>query len=81
MDLNQVEIYAKTFQGVVTGAGIIIGGIWAYYRFIRGRLFTPKIELALSEKVIRTDQDKILVALEIILKILAQYVFCPLAAA
>lgn len=33
---------------IVETVAVIIGGIWAYYKFFRGRTFRPRLELAIS---------------------------------
>jgi hypothetical protein len=33
---------------IVETAAVIVGGIWAYYKFFRGRTFRPRLELAIS---------------------------------
>ena len=32
-------------QNLATVAAIIVGGIWAYYRFFKGRTFQPRLEV------------------------------------
>lgn len=41
-------------QKIITALGIIIGGLWAYIKFFRGRTFRPRLELTNVGKVIRT---------------------------
>lgn len=45
----------ETFKNVTAGAAstatavaVIIGGVWAYFKFIRGRTFKPKLSIALA---------------------------------
>ena len=45
----------ETFKNVTAGAAsiatavaVIIGGFWAYFKFIRGRTFKPKLSIALA---------------------------------
>jgi hypothetical protein len=33
---------------IVETAAVIVGGIWAYYKFFRGRTFRPRLELSIS---------------------------------
>jgi hypothetical protein len=35
---------------MVETAAVIVGGIWAYYKFFKGRTFKPRLELAISGK-------------------------------
>lgn len=47
-------------QKLVTALGIIIGGIWAWLKFFRGRTFRSRIELIVSAKVIMSGTSKFL---------------------
>lgn len=35
-------------EKLVKIAAIVVGGLWAYYRFFRGRTFRPRIEMSLT---------------------------------
>jgi hypothetical protein len=60
MVLNQIFAYlhssriddAKTITDIigtsVTALAVIVGGIWAYFKFARGRTFAPRIEVMVS---------------------------------
>jgi hypothetical protein len=49
-------------QKVVTALAVIIGGIWAWLKFFRGRTFRSRIELAVSAKIIMSGSSKFLKA-------------------
>lgn len=37
----------------ITGTlAIIIGGVWAYYKYVKGRLFHPRLELQIEGRII-----------------------------
>jgi hypothetical protein len=38
----------SNIKTIVETAAVIVGGIWAYYKFFRGRTFRPRLELAIS---------------------------------
>ncbi len=40
--------WAQTIQAVVTAAGIIVGGIWAYFRFFKGKVFAARVALTVD---------------------------------
>lgn len=49
-------------QKAITGLAVIIGGIWAWLKFFRGRTFRSRIELAVSAKIIMSGNNKFLKA-------------------
>jgi hypothetical protein len=42
---------AAGVQSVVTVIALIVGGIWAYYKFFRSRTFVPRLEGSIDAKV------------------------------
>lgn len=56
-------------QSVIGICALLVGGAWTYYRFIRGRLFSPKIELSMTHVVgMSSDPDHYIVFCEICVK-------------
>jgi hypothetical protein len=51
---------ADAAQKIATTAGIILGGIAAYYKFLRGRVFKSRLDISMSSSVVRVDQDTFL---------------------
>src|SRR4051794_24842627 len=39
---------AAGIESLVTAAGIIGGGIWAYYRFIKDRVYSPRLDVRIE---------------------------------
>ena len=39
------ESLAKITNSIITSTAILIGGIWAYFNFVRGRVYKPRLEL------------------------------------
>jgi len=39
------ESLTKIVQSIFTSSGILVGGIWAYFKFLRGRVYKPRMEL------------------------------------
>jgi hypothetical protein len=79
MDMKDFESYSSSFESIATGVGIVVGGIWAYFKFIKGRLLSPKIELGLAEKIIETTEGKIFVSLEVSLKNIGSIRLSPMS--
>lgn len=50
--VDDLEQLVGILQGIVTTAAVVIGGIWAYLKFFRGRTFRPRLEPGISGKVI-----------------------------
>ena len=46
MDFEQLEQLVSAVESVVTALGIIVGGIWAYRRFIWHRERNPKAQIS-----------------------------------
>ncbi|HKB67096.1 MAG TPA: hypothetical protein VKC61_14665 [Pyrinomonadaceae bacterium] len=55
-------IFAKLFQIVAIGGG----GFWAYYKFIKGRVYRPRLTLSLhANSLVISEQNLLLVSLTI----------------
>jgi hypothetical protein len=56
------DIFAKLFQIVAIGGG----GLWAYYKFIKGRVYRPRLTLSLrANSLLISEQNLLLVSLTI----------------
>ena len=38
----------SAFQAFATGIGIIAGGVWAYFRFFKDRIYRPRLEVSIT---------------------------------
>jgi hypothetical protein len=47
-------------QSLITGAGIAVGGYWAYFKFVRGRTFVARLSIELDGQWGATDGMTIL---------------------
>src|SRR5437588_9561555 len=56
------ENATSTFEHIATVAGLIIGGLFAYYKFFKGRVFVPRLETCLTVKSICKDNTGYLIA-------------------
>jgi hypothetical protein len=46
--LSKLQKVFDILLNITSGAAVVIGGIWTYYRFIKGRTFAPKLEPKIS---------------------------------
>jgi len=51
--VTSLQASLDMFQSALTGLGILIGGLFAYYRFAKGRTFAARLELTISGVVLR----------------------------
>lgn len=64
--LSNTQRGADVVQKVVTAGAIVVGGIWAYYKFVRGRIFVSNLELTITGEVTSKDDVINLVATAIV---------------
>lgn len=55
MSLSDAQMVADLLQAVVTSAAVVIGAVWAYYKFIKGRTFKPNLEVGIVGEARRTN--------------------------
>lgn len=48
-------------QKVLSSLAIIIGSVWAYYKFIKGRLFYPRLEVIINGHLISNESNNYLI--------------------
>jgi len=58
--IDNVNTVADIVQALLTSAAIVIGGVWAYFKFAKGRTFRPRIEVGLSGQWREVGQSKLL---------------------
>lgn len=46
--LNDWKTLADIFQAAVTSVAVIVGAVWTYFKFIKGRTFRPHVETQIS---------------------------------
>jgi hypothetical protein len=49
-------------ERIVKLAAILTGGVWTYYRFIRGRTYRPRLETSLTAEAVRRGGQTYLIA-------------------
>lgn len=47
-------------QSLVTAAGVLVGGSWAYFKFVRGRTHQPRLSVELAGQWRTVDQTNLL---------------------
>jgi hypothetical protein len=52
--INWSETLSNT-ERVVKIAAVVIGGVWAYLKFIRGRVYRPRLEPSVSGRIAHVD--------------------------
>ncbi|HUU17881.1 MAG TPA: hypothetical protein VMW72_12075 [Sedimentisphaerales bacterium] len=57
MNWGQAKNVITTTQSLVTSIALIIGAIWAYYRFIRFRTLKPRMEFSFDFNRFSSDHD------------------------
>ncbi len=55
--MEEFELISKIIQSALTSIAIVISGIWAYFKFLRGRMYKPRIEVSVECKR-HFSQDK-----------------------
>jgi len=58
--LSDVKTVVEIFGTLVTAAAVIVGAIWAYYRFIKGRDYRPRLDVAMSGEWLTVDDKRVL---------------------
>jgi hypothetical protein len=46
--LDNAKDIADIISSIATSLALLIGGIWAYFKFIRGRTYRPRVEMQLA---------------------------------
>jgi hypothetical protein len=49
---------ADVLEKGVRTLGIVVGGLWAYFKYFKGRIYRPRLELQALAKVIRSGEDR-----------------------
>ncbi len=62
--MNQFDFtkIIEALKNIITILGIAIGGLWAYYHFIKGRVFKPRVEGKISGSISQDQEIRYLLA-------------------
>jgi hypothetical protein len=56
--LATAKTWADLVGTIITGLAILVGGLWAYFKFAKGRTFRPKVEIEMSGQWLTTERKK-----------------------
>lgn len=59
--VSQLKDVAALIQSVFQTVALIVAGIWAYFKFFKGRTYRSRLEVDVSGVVIGTAQDRLLI--------------------
>lgn len=59
--LNDLKTVADIVGTLVTALAVIVGAVWAYYRFVRGRTYRPRLEVSMAGQWL-ADASRLLLA-------------------
>lgn len=62
MELTNIKDIVGIIKDLTTVIAIILGGIWTYFNFIKGRVYNPRLEPGISGKILEKDDLKFIVA-------------------
>jgi hypothetical protein len=60
---TQLKEALDAIKNGATIAAILIGGFWTYYNFVKGKIYSPRIESHISGRVIKKDGVSYLIAI------------------
>lgn len=60
LSLADAKTWVDIVGGIVTVLAVIIGGLWAYFNFVKGRTYRPHLEVALSGQWRHVDKHEYL---------------------
>jgi hypothetical protein len=60
--IDQVQTIVDTAGTVVTSGAVLIGGCWAYFKFVRGRTYRPRLEVTMGAEWRRVAGERALQA-------------------
>lgn len=62
LTLADAKTLVDIISGVITTGAVIVGGTWAYYRFIKDRTYRPRLAVTLAGEWIPVQNERILLA-------------------
>jgi hypothetical protein len=75
--LSNINTIVDTISKAVTAIAVIIGGIWAYFKFVRGRTYRPRLEVDTAGKWWLMNEKWLLQARVIVKNVGASKVVLP----
>jgi hypothetical protein len=59
---ENIDNGTSSLEHLATVIGLIIGGIWVYYKFFKGRTFEPRLELSVNGKIVSNNDLNLVIA-------------------
>ena len=60
--LDDAKTVADIVGTLITALAVIVGALWAYYRFVKGRTFRPRLEVSMGGQWFTVDGKRLLLA-------------------
>jgi len=60
--LVNIQTVVETVASAVTATALVIGGLWAYFKFVKNRTYRPRLDVELSGQWRQIDQQHFLQA-------------------
>ncbi len=62
INLTRMKDIVGILKDAITAAAIILGGIWTYFNFIKGRIYRPRLEPGISGKIFQEKGTTFVIA-------------------
>ena len=60
--LDDAKTVADIVGTLITALAVIVGALWAYYRFVKGRTYRPRLEVSMGGEWFTVDGKRLLLA-------------------
>jgi hypothetical protein len=60
--LDNVKTTADIIGTLITALAVIVGAVWAYYRFVKDRTYRPRLEVSMAGEWLSVDNERLLLA-------------------
>jgi hypothetical protein len=60
--LDDAKSVAEIIGTLITALAVIVGAVWAYYRFVKGRTYRPRLEVSMGGEWLTVDGTRLLLA-------------------
>lgn len=56
--VDAFNTWTNAFGSLITSLALIVGGIWAYFKFAKGRTFRPRLEIEMSGQWLKIKREQ-----------------------
>lgn len=60
--LDDFKTVADIIGALITAAALVLGAVWAYYRFVKGRTYTPRLQVSMRGEWLTVNRKRFLLA-------------------